>query len=132
MESPLLLMRRPLPAGGRVLLRALLDSAAVLAVVFAPLTVPAAEETSRPAERASAIISRIRHQPVDSRALASVGYSKRLRALEIAFRRGGTYRYLEVPPTLFHDLLAAESKARFYNHQVRGKYRSVRVRRNNQ
>jgi hypothetical protein len=76
----------------------------------------------------STIISRIPHQPVQSRALRSIGYSKRLRALEIAFKRGGTYRYLEVPAALFHDLLTAESKARFYNERIRGKYRSVRVR----
>jgi hypothetical protein len=74
------------------------------------------------------IISRIEREPVESQALAAVGYSKRLRALEIEFRRGGTYRYLDVPPSVHQELLAAESKAGFYNTHVRGKYRSVFVR----
>jgi hypothetical protein len=74
------------------------------------------------------IVSRIRREPVESRGLAAVGYSRRLRALEIEFRRGGTYRYLDVPPSVYRELLAADSKAGFYNRNVRGKYRSVFVR----
>ena len=76
----------------------------------------------------SGIVSRIQRQPVESRALAAVGYSRRLRALEVEFKRGGTYRYLDVPWSVYRDLLAAESKAGFYNREVRGKYRSVYVR----
>ena len=75
------------------------------------------------------VISRISHQAVHSRGIATVGYSKRLHALEIQFHRGGTYRYLQVPPRVHRELLAAESKARFYNTRIRGKYRSIRVRR---
>ena len=74
------------------------------------------------------IVSRMRRHPVESRALNAVGYSKRLKALEVEFKRGGTYRYLDVPWSVYRDLLAAESKARFYNQQVRGKYKSVYVR----
>jgi len=74
------------------------------------------------------IISHIQRQPVESSALATVGYSKHLRALEIEFRDGLIYRYLEVPPPVYRQLLSAESKARFYNKQVRGKYRCLRVR----
>ena len=76
----------------------------------------------------SGIVSRIRREPVQSRALAAVGYSKRLRALEVEFKRGGTYRYFDVPPAVYQQLRAAESKAGFYNRHVRGKYRSVYVR----
>jgi hypothetical protein len=74
------------------------------------------------------IISHIRRESVDSSALATVGYSKRLRALEIEFRDGLVYRYLEVPLPIYRELLSAESKARFYNRQVRGKYRCLRVK----
>ncbi|MBA3272607.1 MAG: KTSC domain-containing protein [Chthoniobacterales bacterium] len=74
------------------------------------------------------ILSRIPHEAVASRALASVGYSKRLHALEIEFHRGGTYRYFEVPPVVHTQLLRAESKARYYNSRIRGKYRAIRVR----
>ena len=74
------------------------------------------------------IISRIPRKPVESRALATIGYSRRLRALEVEFRRGGIYRYLDVPPSVYRELEAAESKARFYNRNIKRKYRSLRVR----
>jgi hypothetical protein len=75
------------------------------------------------------IVSRIRRVPVESTALAAVGYSKRLRALEIEFRNGATYRYLEVEAAVYDALLKAPSKARFYDENIRHKYRSLHVRR---
>jgi hypothetical protein len=75
------------------------------------------------------IVSRIQREPVESTALAAVGYSKRLHALEIEFRDGLIYRYEEVPAFVYRELLAAESKARFYNKNIRGKYHCVRVKR---
>ncbi len=75
------------------------------------------------------IVSRIRRIPVESTALAAVGYSKRLRALEIEFRNGAIYRYLEVGPAVYEALLKAPSKARFYDEEIRHKYRSLHVKR---
>jgi KTSC domain len=60
------------------------------------------------------IITRIKRVPVESTALAAVGYSKRLRALEIEFRNGAIYRYLEVAPSVYRALMNSLSKARFY------------------
>ena len=77
----------------------------------------------------TAIISRIKREAVQSSALASVGYSKRLHALEIEFRNGAIYRYLNVAPAIYHDLMIAPSKARFYDENIRRKYRSLHVRR---
>lgn len=74
------------------------------------------------------IVSRIKRIRVESSALAEVGSSRRLRALEIEFRNGATYRYLEVEPTLSQALINAPSKARFYDHNIRRKYRSLHVR----
>lgn len=75
------------------------------------------------------ILSRIPRQPLDSSALLTVGYSKRLHALEIEFRDGSIYRYLDVPRVHHQNLLSAESKAGYYNRHLRGKYRCVRVKR---
>jgi hypothetical protein len=75
-----------------------------------------------------AIVSRIPRYPVQSSALASVGYSKRLRVLEVEFTNGAVYRYVGVPRRLYHDLMSAESKARFYHANIKKKFRSVRVR----
>ena len=80
-------------------------------------------------EPAPEIISRIKRVPVESTALASAGYSRSLRALEIEFRNGAIYRYLEVDPSIFDALLSASSKARFYDQNIRHKYRSLHVRR---
>ncbi|MEY2561259.1 MAG: hypothetical protein QOG51_1674 [Verrucomicrobiota bacterium] len=74
------------------------------------------------------IVSHITRDPVESRALAAVGYSKRLRALEIEFRNGAIYRYLEVSPLVYEALMDAPSKARFYDENIRGKYRWLHVR----
>ncbi|MBA2432986.1 MAG: KTSC domain-containing protein [Chthoniobacterales bacterium] len=74
----------------------------------------------------------MQRQPVQSRAIAAIGYSRQLRTLEVEFHRGGTYRYLQVPPSVHQQLMAAESKARFYNRKVRGKYRALRVKRSQQ
>ena len=75
------------------------------------------------------IISLIKRVAFQSSALASVGYSKRLHALEIEFINGSIYRYLDVAPTIYRDLLNAPSKARFYDGNIRRKYRSLHVRR---
>jgi hypothetical protein len=72
--------------------------------------------------------SRIRREPVASSNVASVGYSRHLRALEIEFTRGAIYRFLDVPSTVYRGLIAAESKGRFIAENIRGKYRFVRVR----
>ena len=80
------------------------------------------------ADPASTIVSRIKRMPVESTALATVGYSKRLRALEIEFRNGAIYRYLGVEPDVYEALLVAPSKTRFYDQNIRRKYRSLHVR----
>ena len=77
-------------------------------------------------------ISHIKRQTVRSTALASVGYSKRLHALEIEFKNGAIYRYLDVAPKIYHDLMIAPSKAGFYDANIRRKYRSLHVRRQSQ
>ncbi|MEY2551859.1 MAG: hypothetical protein QOG12_2003 [Verrucomicrobiota bacterium] len=74
------------------------------------------------------IVSRIRRVPVDSTALATVGYSRKLRALEIEFQNGAVYRYLEVGPDVYEALVNARSKARFYDDNIRHRYRSLHVR----
>jgi KTSC domain len=76
----------------------------------------------------SGIVSHIKREAVQSSALASAGYSKRLRALEIEFRNGAIYRYLDVDPAIYRNLMVAPSKARFYLENIRGKYRSLHVR----
>jgi hypothetical protein len=98
---------------------------------FAPLTsifLVALVALAEPARDSTAIVSHIQRQSVQSSGLAAVGYSKRRHILEIEFSNGAVYRYVEVPPSVHRLLMSAESKARFYDENVRGKYRSVHVR----
>ena len=81
-----------------------------------------------PPQARTAVTSHIPHQSVVSKGIASIGYSKRLHILEIEFVNGAVYRYLQVAPSVHRDLMAADSKARYYDRNIKGNYPSVRVR----
>lgn len=83
---------------------------------------------AEPSPTPNQIISRIPRQPVQSSAIAKIGYSKRRHILEIEFVNGAVYRYLDVPVNVYRDLMSAESKARFYDSNIKGHYRSVLIR----
>ena len=74
------------------------------------------------------VISHIPRQPIESTAIAKVGYSKRRHILEIEFVNGAIYRYLDVPPSVYRELMLADSKARFYDANIRRHYHSVMIR----
>ena len=75
-----------------------------------------------------AITSHIPRERVETSAIAEIGYSKRRHWLEIRFASGATYRYLDVPPSVYRDLESAESKAGYYARYIKNNYRSLRVR----
>jgi len=85
-------------------------------------------ESEEPSPTPNHIISRIPRQAVQSTAIAKVGYSKRRHILEIEFVNGAVYRYLDVPTSVYHDLMSADSKARFYDFNIKGHFRSVSLR----
>jgi KTSC domain len=88
----------------------------------------AAVTWAEPSPTPNHVTSRIPRQSVQSSAIAKVGYTKRHHILEIEFVNGAVYRYLDVPVTVYRDLMSAESKARFYDSNIRKHYRSVLVR----
>jgi len=98
------------------------------AAFIATLVVTPPAYATEPSPTPSHIISRIPRQPVESTAIAKIGYSKRRYILEIEFVNGAVYRYLDVPVTVYRDLMSSESKARFYDSNVKGHYRSVLIR----
>jgi len=79
-------------------------------------------------EARNPVISHIPRDSVVSKGIASVGYSKRRHILEIQFTNGAIYRYLQVSPAVYRDLMAADSKTRYYDANIKGNYPSVRVR----
>ena len=97
-------------------------------LVFCILIVIVADALADPSPTPSHIVSRIPRQAVQSTAIAKVGYSKRRHILEIEFVNGAIYRYLDVAPSVYHDLMLADSKARFYDANIRRHYHSVMIR----
>lgn len=65
---------------------------------------------------------------VVSDVLSSVGYDPTTAVLEVAFRNGSVYEYLDVSPDRYAALLAATSKGRFFNAHLRTAFRCRRVR----
>ncbi len=85
------------------------------------------EENVR-SEARNPVISHIPRDRVTSNVIASIGYSRRRHILEIQFLNGAVYRYLEVSPSVYRDLMDADSKTRYYVTNIKGNYPSVRVR----
>ncbi len=74
------------------------------------------------------IDTNIARVPVESSALTSVGYSRHLQVLEVEFRNGSIYRYIDVPENVFHELMDAVSKTSYYDNNIRGHYRAYHVK----
>jgi KTSC domain len=94
----------------------------VALILFSPVAVLATDRDS------VEVTSHIPRQHVESSALRSVGFSKRRHILEIEFTNGAIYRYLDVPPSVYRDLLSADSKARYYDLNIKRNYQSIRVK----
>jgi hypothetical protein len=64
---------------------------------------------------------------VESTTLGSAGHDDQAAVLELQFRNGTVYQYSLVPQQVYRDLLQAESKGRFFNHNIRGKFPYQRI-----
>jgi KTSC domain len=65
--------------------------------------------------------------PVESSMIDSIGFEKNV--LEVQFRNGGLYQYLDVPESVLAELMRAGSKGRFFNQRIRGRYPALRLQR---
>ena len=59
---------------------------------------------------------------VDSSSLSSVGYDAGSETLEVEFKNGGVYRYLEVPEDEWRSLQSAESKGSYLNTHIKPRH----------
>jgi hypothetical protein len=55
---------------------------------------------------------------VESSMIHAVGYDSKTRVLEVVFNSGQTYCYEEVPPKVYKEPLAAESKGRYMRAEI--------------
>ena len=64
---------------------------------------------------------------VNSSSIASIGYDEAVSLLEIEFKKGTVYQYANVPKSLFDALMKATSKGRFFDQNIREKFRTTKV-----
>jgi hypothetical protein len=75
----------------------------------------------------------IKHFPVQSSAIESIGYGVGTRTLEILFKGrgekpGGLYQYPDVPASVYLALMASDSKGQFLAKYITGVYTPTRIR----
>ena len=58
----------------------------------------------------------------DSTAITGFGYEAKKRILDVQFKEGHRYAYLNVPRRTFEDMKAASSRGRFVTARIKGKY----------
>ena len=71
---------------------------------------------------------RILSSPVTSTLLARVSYDASQLVLDLEFCDGALYRYLQVPPTVHDELLAADSKGTYFNRHIRNCFTCQRLK----
>jgi len=69
----------------------------------------------------------VHRRPVESSAIASVGYDPALNVLELEFVEGDVYRYFAVPRSVHRGLLAADSLGRYFLSEIRDRYQHERL-----
>jgi hypothetical protein len=73
-------------------------------------------------------VMKMHREPVDSSSLTSLGYDARKHLLEVEFRNGGVYRYMDVPEEEFDALRHADSAGRYLNQEIKPFYSVIKVR----
>jgi len=68
--------------------------------------------------------------PLESSVFTAVAYRAGAQQLYLQFQEGNVYRYFACPRSVYNDLLAAESKGRYFAQQIRNGFRCERVREN--
>ena len=65
---------------------------------------------------------------VNSSNINSIGYDETEKILEIEFHGGGIYQYSNVGNDIYHQLMNASSKGRFFHRFIRDKYPTKKIR----
>ncbi len=64
----------------------------------------------------------MKRQSVDSSSIASIGYDKKSKILEIEFKHGGIYQYMDVPVEIYEELMNADSHGKYFSANIRNDY----------
>jgi ATP-dependent DNA helicase RecG len=66
--------------------------------------------------------SGIKRIPVASSNIASVGYEKEARILEIEFHHGAIYQYVDVPEKVYEELMSSPSQGAYFMNEIKNKF----------
>lgn len=61
-------------------------------------------------------------ESVNSSNLASIGYDSENEILEVEFKHGGVYQYLDVSESVFNELMNAPSQGVYFSANIRNDY----------
>ena len=65
---------------------------------------------------------------LNSTSLNAVTYQDQQALLELEFKSGAVYHYLDVPPKIYGALLRAESKGVYFNRYIRNRFAYAKIR----
>jgi len=65
---------------------------------------------------------------VHSTNIRSIGFNANTSTLEIEFKSGSIYQYLNVPESEFEKLINAASKGRYLNQNIKDRYQYIQIR----
>ncbi|MCA1990479.1 MAG: PIN domain-containing protein [Coleofasciculus sp. S288] len=91
------------------------------------LNLPVRPEAIQEAREIMLQESVIQRADVKSTYLRTVGYDVLSQILEIEFRTGEVFQYLNVPPTVYTDLMNAPSLGQYFNENIRDVYSSRKL-----
>ena len=63
----------------------------------------------------------------ESSSIVSAGYDAPTHSFDVEYVSGGVYRYFDVPPSVYAQFLAADSKGGFVNTVIKKHYRFMRL-----
>ncbi|MEP7342931.1 MAG: KTSC domain-containing protein [Acidobacteriota bacterium] len=66
---------------------------------------------------------------VESSMVHAMGYDSKSRTLEVVFNSGRTYIYEDVPPEIYKELMAADSKGQYMRAEIIDCYPCSELRR---
>jgi len=75
----------------------------------------------------SGVKQTVHMQPINFAMANAVGYDPNRHLLQIEFKGGSMYQYEDVDAATWGALQASGSAGRFFNHCIKGQYRSCRV-----
>ena len=69
----------------------------------------------------------MKHVPVKSSQVKSVGYHPEYKTLAVTFHGGAIYQYHDVPADIHARMMKAESIGKFLHAEIKGKFKHTKV-----